>query len=201
MKLLAHCYISRGGAWANGRLVAGHEDTDTDYLKALYNALQVDYPKFHKMDILAKLAILGDQLLRPHYAELVNPSDDLQLIMANASSSRHADLKFIASYSGEGSPSPSIFVYTLPNILNGELAIRNAWYGENIFFVLPAFDPVFFMDQVTSALQRGNTACLCGWVESDISGNEECFLFLIGNTPGEVSAEELSKTINTYRNE
>src|SRR3712207_7060242 len=34
-------------------------------------------------------------------------------------------------------PSPSVFVYTLPNIVTGEIAIRNHYHGETHFFVIP----------------------------------------------------------------
>ena len=30
-------------------------------------------------------------------------------------------------------PSPALFVYTLPNIVTGEIAIRNKYYGETSF--------------------------------------------------------------------
>jgi hypothetical protein len=33
------------------------------------------------------------------------------------------------------SPSPAVFVYTLSNIVIGEISIRNKWYGESIFFI------------------------------------------------------------------
>ena len=30
-----------------------------------------------------------------------------------------------------------MFVYTLPNIVTGEIAIRNHYYGETSFYILP----------------------------------------------------------------
>ena len=32
--------------------------------------------------------------------------------------------------------SPAVFVYTLPNIVIGEISIRNKWFGESAFFLM-----------------------------------------------------------------
>jgi hypothetical protein len=63
-------------------------------------------------------------------------------------------------------PSPSVFVYTLPNILIGEICIRHKIRGENAFFVSEGFDPGQITDYVTRLFEQGNVnACICGWVE------------------------------------
>ena len=150
------------------------------------------------MDALAKMAFLSVEIL----ANSPNPYEygdsEMALIFANSSSSQDTDLKYIHSYEVKGSPSPSLFVYTLPNILTGELAIRNKWYGENCFFIEEKFDAEFFLEQINFYFSKGAKACLCGWVNS-FDGKEECFLFLIekdtiDNT--ESLKEELTKLYN-----
>ena len=39
--------------------------------------------------------------------------------------------------------SPALFVYTLPNIVIGEICIRHHFKGENAFFVFKQFDGTF----------------------------------------------------------
>lgn len=197
MRLIAHTYLSSRGVHRNNEVIQVEQTEDSNWLKALYQTLGADYPKFYKMDDLSKMAVLGSLLLDEELSTLQSKENDLSLIFANHSASARTDLKFIESYEELGNPSPSLFVYTLPNILTGELAIRHKWYGENSFYILPAFEESFFIDQLKLAFINGHEAALCGWVEASVSGEEECFLFLVhrdGDQP-----LELSKLINTYR--
>lgn len=202
MKLIAHSYLNRKAAFLNGVKVA-HADSEqaNDFLKTYYRELTIDYPKFHKMDALSKSAFLTDYLLEPFYADLVDLENKLQLIFANSDSSKQTDLKYIDSYEINNNPSPSLFVYTLPNILTGEISIKHKWYGENCFFIQPAFDAQFFADQAMLSFLRGNDYCLCGWVEMNGSENEECFLFLLEKSADTFEIEQLTTLLKSYRNE
>lgn len=199
MKILASAYISSRGAYLNNALI--HSPNEENWLKSIYQSMQLEYPKFYKMDTLSKLAFLATELLSPRITALSIGENDLKLIFANASSSQQTDLKFIESYEVLGNPSPSLFVYTLPNILTGELSIRHKWYGENNFFILEQFDANFFEDQLQFAFNNGNKFCLCGWVEANSNNNEECFLFLVSQNDLEVSNLDLEQLFNNYKNE
>lgn len=201
MKLIAHSYISSKGASLNGNRMIACDKMEENFLKYIYTELRSDYPKFYKMDNLSKMAFLADSLLQDFIPKNKDQENKLNLIMANASSSVKTDLKFIDSYSNLGNPSPSLFVYTLPNILNGELAIRHKWYGENSFFIQESFDAEFFIDQIQFSFNRGNELCICGWIESPVTGNEECFLFLVSNEGESLSSESIMNILNGYRNE
>jgi hypothetical protein len=201
MKVIAHSYIHPKGAFLNGERKVDSSQTDENYLKTIYIALGIDYPKFYKMDNLSKLTFLADFLLSDHFPSDMDQENKLQLIFANASSSQITDLKYKDSYLVQGNPSPSLFVYTLPNILTGELSIRHKWYGENIFFIEEKFDAEFFIDQIQFSFDRGNTHCLCGWVEANVDGNEECFLFLVANNGEKITPENLMNSLKQYRNE
>ena len=137
MKLVSYCHINNDAVSINNESVFSNDGTDS-WLKTVYHSLGIDYPKFHKMDDLAKLAFLATEYLSKDADFSGLKDDELTLIFANSHSSYNTDNKFIHSYKEKGSPSPSLFVYTLPNILTGELAIRYKWYGENIFFILKA---------------------------------------------------------------
>jgi hypothetical protein len=201
MKLIAHSFISSKGAFLNCTSIVACNETDENFLKYIYTELKSDYPKFYKMDYLSKMAFLADSLLHDMIPVDKDQENKLNLIMANATSSVKTDLKFIDSYSNLGNPSPSLFVYTLPNILNGELSIRHKWYGENSFFILESFDAKFFIDQIQFSFNRGNELCICGWIESPATGNEECFLFLVSNEGEALSPVSIMNILNGYRNE
>jgi len=201
MKIIGHCYINPRGAFFNGQnvLIA----TEENYLKNYFSELKIDYSKFYKMDLLSKGAILGDYLLRNSYEDLWNIENELQFVFANTSSSKETDIRFIESYERKKNPSPSLFVYTLPNILTGELAIKHKWFGENIFYILTKFDSDFFNDQIVMSFLRGNEYCLCGWVEMTSSPKDECFMFLVAKSDvvNENFSNNLNEILNTYRNE
>ena len=202
MKILAHSYISPQGAKLNGKLVfntAGEENP----LKSAYQQLGAEYPKFYKMDVLSKMAFIGTELLLPFLPKDADLGNDLQLIFANSSASQYTDNLFTDSYEQLNNPSPSLFVYTLPNIVTGELCIRHKWYGENCFFIEEAFNPAHFSEWAQIALNRGNIGCLCGWVEAKTNGEQECFLFLLSDSEEEGNSieTELSTLIKQYRNE
>ncbi len=201
MKIIGHSYINPKGAFLNGQnvLIA----TEENYLKSYFSELEIDYSKFYKMDLLSKGAFLGDYLLRNSYKDLLHVENELQFVFANASSSKETDIRFIESYEIKKNPSPSLFVYTLPNILTGELAIKHKWFGENIFFILTKFDSDFFNDQIEMSFLRGNEYCLCGWVEMKGAPKDECFMFLVAKSEvvNDNLSNKLNEILNTYRNE
>ncbi|HEY4198825.1 MAG TPA: hypothetical protein VGM63_24965, partial [Mucilaginibacter sp.] len=62
--------------------------------------------------------------------------------------------------------SPSLFVYTLPNIVIGEICIRNHFKGEHAFFIQDTFDAGFIAQQVSYLLDNDILqTCICGWVD------------------------------------
>ncbi|MFO0414104.1 MAG: 3-oxoacyl-ACP synthase [Bacteroidota bacterium] len=200
MRIVAHSYIHPKGAFLNGQKLID-SSLDKDYLKTIYTTLGLDYPKFYKMDTLSKMSLLGTFLLNDYLPDYKDCEDNLQVIFANSSSSQVTDLKYIDSYLSAGSPSPSLFVYTLPNIVTGELSIRYKWFGESIFFIEEEFRSDFFLEQAEYAISRGNSYCLCGWVESNVSGVEECFLFIIGDERKSNISDNLINILKSYRNE
>jgi 3-oxoacyl-[acyl-carrier-protein] synthase-1 len=50
-------------------------------------------------------------------------------------------------------PSPALFVYTLPNTVTGEIAIRNKYAGETSAFVLEKYDEEAIFALVKEAFQ------------------------------------------------
>ncbi|HLU87582.1 MAG TPA: hypothetical protein VKZ44_07480 [Taishania sp.] len=206
MRLIGTCFLSARGLMMDGKLIC--QFSDENWLKEAYGMLQVDYPKFYKMDNLSKMAfICTEQLKTTGYFENLS-DEEMALIFANSCASQHTDMKFIHSYTEQSNPSPSLFVYTLPNIVTGELAIRNKWYGSNCFYILPTFDANFFVNKLQHLKEEDGNFCLCGWVESKLDATgvielEESFLFLV--SLNEIDKEgslinQLQETLTDYRN-
>lgn len=135
----------------------------SDFVKEAYKSLALNYPKFHKMDHLSKLAFLA--------SEIILKDEDhsrTALVFANRSSSLDTDFKYQESINSQENyfPSPAVFVYTLPNICVGEISIRHKMQTENAFFVLDELDEEFLNNYSAQLLQSGKAdKVLCGWVE------------------------------------
>ena len=199
MKIVAHSFVNALGLFSNGSKRIDFQGEE-NFLKKAYVELKLDYPKFHKMDNLSKLAFLATEMMKETIS-FPAEGQGMQLVFANQSSSQQTDLKFIDSYENQASPSPSLFVYTLPNIVTGELCIRHKWYGENTFLILPTFQPEIFIEQCELSFSRANSLCLCAWVDAKWQGNEECFLFLVDNSTGSIDPAELHEIYKSYTHE
>lgn len=149
----------------NGELVfQGDASVLSSFLKEAIRNLDVDYPKFYKMDNLSKLAFTAAEYLlanKPY-------EENTAVVLANRSGSLDTDVKHWNSIRDEANyyPSPAVFVYTLANICIGELCIRHRFISENAFFVSEAYDSLSQKNYAEYLLLSGKAAqVLCGWVE------------------------------------
>ena len=161
--------------------------TGKDLLKALYRQHVGDYPKFYKMDPLSRLGFIASELLlQAEGAERFVACDDRAVIFFNQSSSISADKQYIETIADPENcfPSPSVFVYTLPNIVTGEIAIRNGYHGETSFYILPRRHESL-MESIlrASCLDPITRSILCGWLdyEDDEHFMAELKILNIGN--------------------
>ncbi|WP_281240059.1 3-oxoacyl-ACP synthase [Flavobacterium praedii] len=162
------CTIQNNQISLNGETVFGTEQTVfTDFSKKAYQFLEMNYPKFFKMDNLSKLAFLGAELLLRTKGES-SKENNTALVFANKSSSLDTDVKYQNSISDTENyyPSPAVFVYTLPNICLGEISIKHQLKSENSFFIFADYNPEF-MEKYSNILLKTQKAdkVLCGWVE------------------------------------
>lgn len=112
------------------------EQTGEKMLVELYRRYVGDYPKFFKMDTLSRLGFIAAELLLKQSAVSNQQSVDA-VILANRSASIKNDTDYLATITdGNYYPSPALFVYTLPNIVTGEIAIRHHIQGETSFYIL-----------------------------------------------------------------
>lgn len=167
LKLLRSCSIQEGQVWVDGHEVFAAPGTDfAAFASAAYKYLQVDYPKFHKMDNLSKLGFLAAEYLLTSADALTFPrAEQVGLVVANAHSSTDTDLRYNAQVQQEVA-SPALFVYTLPNIVLGEICIRHGFKGENMLFVSKEYDVRAQVNYATTLLEsQVIDQCLGGWVD------------------------------------
>lgn len=146
------------------------EERKDGILTFLYKTKINNYPKFYKMDALARLGFVATELLlqKERKTEGELNRQDRAVIFFNQSSSEHADKVFLSSISDPENffPSPSAFVYTLPNIVNGEIAIRNNYRGETAFYILPKKDDdIIRMITQATLLDGYHKSIITGWLE------------------------------------
>ena len=160
--------INNQGIWINGiqeNALVFTADLHQN-LTLLYKYLEIDYSKFYKMDHLSKLAFLGVEFLAKSVDLTAYKDDDIGLHFQNVSSSLDTDITHQQNIDNNGKARPATFVYTLPNIALGEIAIRNQWFGENLFTLSERFD-LDAWQQISQALLDANkcVAVIGGWVE------------------------------------
>lgn len=175
LNITSYCQIRNSKVLVNDRLAFFQENFTTfaDFIKALYKQEQVSYPKFYKMDSISKLGFMAAELVLRERPVAGYGSGAVGVVMANSSSSLDTDIAHQDTIRDRSAyfPSPSVFVYTLPNIVIGEVCIRHKINGENAFFVSETFDGDLLSAYVTGLFSRkGTEACLCGWVE--LMGNQ-----------------------------
>jgi hypothetical protein len=178
-----HMKLQDHRVWLNGIVEYVSEAGSVDKLfRSVYRHYNIDYPKFFKMDNLSKLGFLSAEILLQGTDILKKyPCEEIAIILENASSSLESDEKHQESIRDRNKyfPSPSVFVYTLPNIMAGEIAIRHKVKGENAVFIFEQFDPGFIYHYVSELFgnQRVN-CCLSGWIEC-YGDHYQSFLFII----------------------
>ena len=161
-------------------------------LTLLYKEHIGDYPKYYKMDGLSRLGFVASELLlrgdgSPDPSSQGDCNQENRprtaVILFNRSSSIDADRKYQASIADDDFfPSPSVFVYTLPNIVTGEIAIRHQWREETSFYILPERNDAL-MQQIAQASLAANGAeqVLTGWIDYEDENNYECELTIWKN--------------------
>ena len=161
-------------------------------LTSLYKQMIDDYPKFYKMDGLSRLGFVASEILLN--TEKEETEEEKAIIFFNHSSSIASDRNYKESIKDKDNyfPSPSIFVYTLPNIVTGEIAIRNHFQGETSFFILPDKDERL-MEEILQASCRDaqNKSFLTGWIDYEDERHFEAELKICRIQPSLIAYQEV----------
>lgn len=182
VKLLAEARISDTVAILpdGSALHSAYEDSK-QWLSELYGQLGMAYPKFFKMDRLSKAGILAaEMVMRAVGQNTEELKNDWGVVCFNSASSLDDDRTYQETIQDPENyfPSPSVFVYTLANIVAGEMAIKYKLRGETSFYVSQHFDKERLEKAVADVFaQTKATHLLAGWVDYD-NGHCDVQLFV-----------------------
>ena len=194
--ITASCIISNNIVYKNGLSVVEEKGAELpEFLVAAYRHFEWQYPKFFKMDNLSKLGWLANEiLLQNSFDKEKYSAEDVGIVLSNANSSLDNDIRYYETT--KTMASPALFVYTLPNIVIGEISIRHHFKGENAFFIFDAFDAEF-IEQYVSNLINNNIlqCCICGWVDV-LDDKYNATLFLIEKDKSNNSVNFTKENLN-----
>lgn len=138
----------------------------SEFIREQYKALGDSNIKFYKMDNLSKLGYIASLKLLKGFRFDCEPSE-IALVLSNRSASLDSDLRHLNCI--DTMPveeiSPAIFVYTLANIVAGEIAIKHKIQGETTFFISESYNEVFMRDYAESLFSKGMKYVIYGWCE------------------------------------
>lgn len=114
-------------------VLTSQSDDFQDFIRSAFKTVCAPNMKFYKMDSLSKLGYVASEVLLDgiEYGE-----EDCGLILSGVYGSLDTDIRHqqIIDTETDASASPAVFVYTLPNVVEGEISIRHHIKGENTWF-------------------------------------------------------------------
>ena len=171
MQIISYCCIENNFVALNGKAIpiTRANGDESCWLDDIYRSLGLQYPKFFKMDNFCKAGFLAAELVcNDVHLDRNIDHKDIAIACFNRSSSLDDDTVYQQTINNIDNyyPSPSVFVYTLANIVTGEIAIRNKIMGETSFYVLEKFDLAQIGDTIGDVFEDDTVnGLLCGWVE------------------------------------
>lgn len=171
IELKSYCRMTNNALILNGKdiSVAHSEGENRSWLDDIYRSHKMQYLKFFKMDNLCKAGFLAAELIGNDIGwDKTVVKNDVAVVCFNRSSSLDDDMNYQQTIRDSGNyfPSPSIFVYTLANIVTGEIAIRNKIAGETSFYIMENFSSKRILEAIEDIFANPSIkGLLCGWTE------------------------------------
>lgn len=168
-----HVHITPTEASMDGKtlLTAANGSTGKAFVTEIYKQLIGNYPRFYKMDLLCRLGFVASELLlKAEGTDPYSTPESRAVALIGHSGSICADRNYLQSFVNPNDyyPSPERFVYTLPNIVTGEIAIRNHYHGETAFYMLPWRDNDIIRQLLCSTLaDQATKSIIGGWLNCD----------------------------------
>jgi 3-oxoacyl-[acyl-carrier-protein] synthase-1 len=128
------------------------------------------------MDMLSRLAFVASELLIESEGQRAKGKSQRAVVLFNHSSSIIADRQYMKSIEKDDFfPSPAAFVYTLPNITTGEIALRNGYHGETSFYLLAERNEELMQRVIKSTfIDREIKSIIGGWIDCPSEDKFEC---------------------------
>lgn len=159
---LGKCEMYDGKLIVNSETRIESSEKLGEFVREVYHKQEANL-KFFKMSDMCKMGYLAaNEILQGMSYEPY----EMAIVMSNKSASLDADLQHWRIMKVEGKPaSPAAFVYTLPNIVMGEIAIKNGIKGESTFIVTDNEDDERVKQYAQLLLSIGYKYVLTGWCE------------------------------------
>ncbi len=167
----SYCTIEKGIVNLNGKeIFRSNNPLEFEiFAKEIYKTFEFSYPKYFKMDNLSKLGyVCSELLIRETKITERYVKENISILFQNSASSLNTDIEYQKTYinKSEYFPSPALFVYTLPNIVIGEICIAHKITGENALFVSETFNHEALYSQVLNIFSTTKTeVIICGWID------------------------------------
>lgn len=196
-----YCHINNNSVYVDGKLLFSDKESEglRPFTKSIYRFLKPSYNKFFKMDEISKLGFLAAEVLLSDIKLSSYEEEDVAIVLSNSHSTLITDQNHQLTIDDYDNffPSPSVFVYTLPNIMIGEISIRHKLRGENAFFIVENFNAELITDHINNLfLTQKSKVFVGGWVNQS-ENDYEAFLYWVsseGDIPHNVS--EINKLYN-----
>ncbi len=197
------CRISNDTVILNNHRTISRNGTATEWLSEIYRTSGIQYPTFFKMDNLCKAGFLAAELLLDKETPPQDINDKRAIVLMNRASSLDNDRRYQTTIQDADNyyPRPAVFVYTLANIVTGEIAIRHKIGGESSFFVFSSFSAQRIAS-IAEATFRANPEIedmLCGWTDYD-NGNCDVLMLHVCRTDMPTDRTALANKIENLYN-
>ncbi|WP_179375089.1 3-oxoacyl-ACP synthase [Winogradskyella wichelsiae] len=201
LNIITFCRIKNHSISINGKEVIQKDSqlTFSEFAKLVYKEKAFAYPKFFKMDNLSKLGFLASEFLFEKADLDAHIKENIGIVLSNKSASLDTDRKYQETINDKANyfPSPAVFVYTLANIMIGEISIKHQIKGENAFFVSDKFNELLLEQYTVSLIQNKKSShVLCGWIDVD-KDKYDAFMYLVAKEGTQNYSKEIIKNIYT----
>ena len=163
-----HLAITPDGLTMDGKAVP-LESHGAALVTEIFKKFLADGSRFFKMDLYSRLAYVATSLLAKDSLEGCDP-EEVALVVFTQNGSVLADRKHLSTFSNpeEFFPSPAVFINTLPNVVLGEIAVKNTIKGETTLVLLPGRDESAMNRIIDATLAATKPAVMiCGWIDCD----------------------------------
>ncbi len=183
LSISTYCHLVNHRVYKDGKLIFEKPEALglSDFVKSVYRQFKPKYPKFFKMDDISKLGFMAAELLLMDGVHKGFESEEVGIVLENSHATLVTDSSFQESVEDYDNffPSPSVFVYTLPNIMIGEISIRNKFQGENAFFIFEDFNTEFLSSYIQQLFDTDKiNACIGGWINQSAT-DYEAFIYWV----------------------
>jgi 3-oxoacyl-[acyl-carrier-protein] synthase-1 len=159
--------------------------TGNAMLTQLYKRYIGAYPRYYKMDRLSQLGFVAAEMLLSRSQPQQPGSNSRAIMLFNHTASAWADTEYAKTIdTSQGYyPSPALFLYTLPNMVCGEIAIRHAYKAETDFYIVEHKELATMQRLIQAAfLDSSLQSMVAGWVDYQDENNFEADVKLIIKT-------------------